>query len=309
MTAFSLVTVAHRGTAQPAIEVGGRYWLLSQILDAEFIATIPRGIVDLFGAWDRNFDRLAGVAQRVQTLAAPIADDASSPPSLRTPLQYPNKVLLTGTNYYDHLRAVGRTSFTKADNFPAFFMKPPTTALVGPGPVRYPRGVTQYDWEVELAVVFGRKAKHVAERDALSTVAAYAIGLDMSARDLQRNARHFAKMDLCLGKAFDDSCPLGPRVVPAAFVGDPQDLDMKLWVNGRIEQDSNTRHMIWSVAEQIHEIAKLITFEPGDVLLTGTPAGTGIETNRYLSIGDRIEAEIEHLGRLAVQVVEDGAPA
>lgn len=303
-TVFSLVTVAHGVKPAPAIEVAGRYWLLKDLAGEAMLASIPRGLVDLFTDWDRNFDALSEIARRADKLAAPIGTDSSGL-SFLTPLQYPNKVMLTGTNYYDHLRAVGRTGFTKADNCAAFFMKPPTTALVGPGAVRFPRDVKQYDWEVELAAVFGKRAKHVSVEQALDHVAAYTIGLDMSARDLQRNQKHFAKMDLCLGKAFDDSCPLGPRIVPAAFVGDPQKLSLKLWLNDKIEQDSSTEHMIWSTAEQIAEITKLITLEPGDVLLTGTPAGTGIEQGRYLSIGDRIDAEIAGLGRLSVHLVQD----
>ncbi len=300
--AFSLATIAHHGVPTAVLQTGGRHWRLQDLGDADLLRRTPRGLIDLFTDWDRNVDILANLAQRAPSLARPV-DDVGKPLHLLTPLQYPNKVLLTGTNYYDHLRAVGRTSFNKTDNYPAFFFKPPTTALVGPGDIRHPAESTQFDWEIELAAVFGRRTRHVSVERALDSVAAYAVGLDMSARDLQRNQRHFAKMDLCLGKGFDDSCPLGPYIVPAQFVGDPQKLSLKLWVNDRIEQDSNTEHMIWSTAEQIAEISKFITLEPGDVLLTGTPAGTGIEQNRYLSIGDRIDAEIADFGRLSVRVV------
>ncbi|MGD9941932.1 MAG: fumarylacetoacetate hydrolase family protein [Burkholderiaceae bacterium] len=288
----------------PVIQVGGRHWLLKDVADAQLLQKTPRGLIDLFADWDRSFDALASIAQRVDRLAKAV-DDGGASLRFLTPLQYPNKVMLTGTNYYDHLRAVGRTDFNKSDNYPAFFMKPPSTALVGPGDIRYPSESKQFDWEIELAAIFGRRTRRVPVERALDYVAAYAVGLDMSARDMQRNARHFAKMDLCLGKAFDDSCPLGPYVVPAQFVGDPQKLSLKLWLNDRIEQDSSTGHMIWSTAEQIAEISKFITLEPGDVLLTGTPAGTGIEQNRYLSIGDRIDAEIADFGRLSVRVVAE----
>jgi 2-keto-4-pentenoate hydratase/2-oxohepta-3-ene-1,7-dioic acid hydratase in catechol pathway len=300
---FSLATISHEGASAPVIEAGGKYWLLRDAAP-DLAAKAPRGLIDLFADWDRSFDALAAAAKKLTSAKA--LDTATL--KFLTPLQYPNKVLCTGTNYYDHLRAVGRTSFTKEDNDPAFFFKPPTTALTGPGDIRYPQGVKQYDWEIELAAVFGKKASRVKEGDALDHVAGYAVAMDMSARDLQRNQRHFAKMDLCLGKGFDDACPLGPRIVPAQFVGDPQKLSLKLWVNDKIEQDSNTGHMIWTLAEQIEGISKYITFEPGDVLLTGTPAGCGIESGRYLSIGDRIDAEIAskdvNFGRLSVKVVE-----
>ena len=301
--AFSLATIADAGRTAPVIQVGGRHWLLETVAPS-LMRAAPRGLVDLFSDWERNFDTLADVARRVEQISWPVDADGA-PPRLLTPLQYPNKVMLTGTNYYDHLRAVGRTSFSKADNDPAFFMKPPTTALTGPGDIRYPAASKQYDWEVELTAVFGRRVRHAAVERALESVAAYTVGLDMSARDLQRNPRHFAKMDLCLGKAFDDSCPLGPYLVPAQFVADPQDLALKLWVNERIEQDSNTTHMIWSLAEQIAALTRLITLEPGDVLLTGTCAGTGIEQGKYLKAGDRIDAEVADFGRLSVRVVAE----
>jgi 2-keto-4-pentenoate hydratase/2-oxohepta-3-ene-1,7-dioic acid hydratase in catechol pathway len=301
---FALATIDEGGGPAPVIRIGDRLWRLADEAPGLFALQAAPGLMALFRDWDRSLAALQGLAGRLSAdPGAPARALDATRARYLTPLQWPAKVMCTGTNYHDHLRAVGRTSFNKTDNCPAFFMKPPTTALVGPGPVRHPPGATQFDWEIELAVVIGRTARSVSVEDALGHVAAYAIGLDLSARDLQKNPRHFAKMDLCLGKAFDDSCPLGPLVVPARFVGDPQQLWMKLWVEGVLEQDSGTRHMIWSVAEQIADLTRLITLEPGDVLLTGTPAGTGIETGRYLKRGDRIDAEIEHLGRLEVHVV------
>ena len=302
--AYSLATIDEGAAPVPAIRIGDRLWRLADEAPALLAPEPARGLMNLFADWGRAAAALDVLAARLgdDAAAAARALDAQAVRYL-TPLRWPAKVMCTGTNYYDHLRAVGRTSFSKQDNCPAFFMKPPTTALVGPGPVRHPAGRTQFDWEIELAVIIGRTARAVPVERALEHVAGYAVALDLSARDLQKNPRHFAKMDLCLGKAFDDACPLGPLVVPARFVGDPQRLRMRLWVDDAIEQDSGTEHMIWSVAEQIADLTRLITLEPGDVLLTGTPAGTGIESGRYLSRGQRIDAEIEHLGRLSVHVV------
>ena len=301
---YALATIDDRGSPAAVMRVGERLWRLADEAPALLGPEPARGLMALFADWDRSLGALGALAERLASdPGAPARSLDAATAAYLTPLRWPAKVMCTGTNYYDHLRAVGRTTFSKADNCPAYFMKPPTTALVGPGPVRHPSGSNQFDWEIELAVVIGRRARDVAPADALAHVAAYAIGIDLSARDLQRNPRHFAKMDLCLGKAFDDACPLGPLVVPAGFVGDPQRLRMRLWVDDVLEQDSGTEHMIWSVAEQIADITRLITLEPGDVLLTGTPAGTGIETGRYLKRGSRIDAEIEHLGRLSVHVV------
>ena len=298
---FSLAVLDCAGTATPAIEVGGQYWSLQETAPA---LVSPRGLIDLFEHWDHNFDYLVEVAGRVEATFKPIPVPAAGHKFL-LPLTYPDKILATGANYLDHVRAVGRLNFNKQDNYPTFFMKPPRSSLVGPGRLRYPRGVQKYDFEVELAAVFGKRARHISLDTALDQVAAYTIGLDMSARDLQRNPKTSAKQDLLLGKCFDESCPLGPRIVPSAFIKNPQDLTMKLWVNGEIKQDSNTSNMIWSTAEQIVELPRFMTIAPGDVLLTGTPAGTGIETGNYLSVGDKIDAEVGDFGRLSMEVVEE----
>src|SRR5690606_13408811 len=114
-----------------------------------------------------------------------------------TPLQYPAKLICAGTNYYDHIAAAGYPDFSKEKNIPALFMKPPTTALVGPGrTVKYPQGCRQFDWEVELAVVIGTRASKLSASNAMDCIAGYMIAIDLSARDFQRNSKHFAKMDL-----------------------------------------------------------------------------------------------------------------
>lgn len=118
----------------------------------------------------------------------------------------------------------------------------------------------------------GKKLRRASERDALKGVAAYVIGIDLGLAD---ESRHPWQFDLFAGKAFDDSCPLGPKLVPARFV-DPQNLRLKLSVNGVVKQDANTSDMIWSVAEQVSLLSEHVTLEPGDILLTGTPAGVGL---------------------------------
>jgi 2-keto-4-pentenoate hydratase/2-oxohepta-3-ene-1,7-dioic acid hydratase in catechol pathway len=160
------------------------------------------------------------------------------------------------------------------------------------------------DWEIELAVVIGRRLRRVSEADALAGIACYSVGIDLSARDWQMNPLHPWKFDLFTGKAFDDSCPLGPKLVPAQFV-DPEDLHLELRVNGEVRQEAHSDDMIWSVGEQVSILSEHVTFEPGDTLLTGTPAGVGLATGTYLKPGDRIEATISGLGTLAVEIVPD----
>jgi 2-keto-4-pentenoate hydratase/2-oxohepta-3-ene-1,7-dioic acid hydratase in catechol pathway len=128
------------------------------------------------------------------------------------------------------------------------------------------------------------------------------VAIDLSARDLNQAPNTFYRLDWVAGKGNDTCCPLGPRLVPAAFVRDPQDLRLALAVNGVGKQDGRTSGMIFSIAEQIATLSRIMTLDPGDVILTGTPAGVGFPKRTFLAVGDRIEAEIEQIGTLAVQV-------
>ncbi|MNN51668.1 Ureidoglycolate lyase [compost metagenome] len=213
---------------------------------------------------------------------------------------------MTGANYWDHVRVdMKMLDFRKEDFDPLFFLKP-ATALTGAGKsVRYPVQSNAYDWEVELAVVIGKGGKRIRVEDAMSHVAGYAIGLDLSARDWQMSDRHPKKFDLFGGKVLDDSSPFGPKIVPARFISDPANLDIKLWVNDELKQNSNTREMIWSIAEQISAMSQHVTLEPGDLLFTGSPAGVGMVSGTYLKLGDRIDAEITGLGHLRVELIEE----
>jgi 2-keto-4-pentenoate hydratase/2-oxohepta-3-ene-1,7-dioic acid hydratase in catechol pathway len=225
-----------------------------------------------------------------------------------TPLQYPSKLVLGGANYYEHMfKDANKPDFRKEDSLPVFFLKPPTTRLVGCGKtVRFPVQSTQLDWEIELAVIVGKKLRRASQEEVRGAIAGYAIGLDLSARDWQMNPRHPWKFDLFTGKAFDDGCPLGPKIVPARFV-DPDNLHLRLWVNGELKQDAHTSDMIWPVAEQLSVLSEHVTLEPGDILLTGTPAGVGMPAGTFLAVGDTVKAEIDGLGTLQVEIVPDTA--
>ena len=184
-----------------------------------------------------------------------------------------------------------------------FFFKPPRNAIVGPGAtVVMPRNTQKYDWEIELAAVIGKTARYVMPEQALDHVAGYTISIDMSARDFNMAPDQFYKFDWVAGKATDTSCPLGPWIVPAGVLPDPQNIALKLAVNGEIKQNSNTNQMIYSVAEQIARASELMTLDPGDVLLTGTPAGVGVPRGTFLKAGDRIDADIASIGTLSVTI-------
>jgi len=222
-----------------------------------------------------------------------------------TPLQYPGKVLCAGANYYDHIKEMGVPDLRKEAQKLFFFFKPPRNALVGPGrTVRYPRDSKMFDWEVELAAVIGRTARRLTMANALEHVAAYSIGIDLSARDLNRAPETFYKLDWVAGKAQDTCCPLGPRLVPAKFIRDPQDLALKLSVNGQVKQDARTSGMIFDIREQLVTLSAIMTLDPGDIILTGTPAGVGMPKQTFLKPGDRVDAEIESIGKLSVEIGE-----
>ncbi|MDX2828941.1 fumarylacetoacetate hydrolase family protein, partial [Streptomyces ipomoeae] len=169
--------------------------------------------------------------------------------------------------------------------------------------VRYPEQSEKFDYELELAVVIGKRGRHLTLDNAMEYVAGYTIAIDLSARDWQRHPKHLVKFDLFGGKAFDDSCPLGPAVVPARFV-DENDLRLRFWLNGEPRQDANTRDMIWSIPEQLVKITEHLTLEPGDVVSTGTPAGVGLGTGQWMKPGDLLEGEITGLGRLTVEITK-----
>jgi 2-keto-4-pentenoate hydratase/2-oxohepta-3-ene-1,7-dioic acid hydratase in catechol pathway len=185
-----------------------------------------------------------------------------------------------------------------------YFLKHSRAVVGAASGVRFPSQSRELDWEVELVVVFGKRARRVSVADALQYVAGYAIGLDLSARDWQMNPRHFKQFDLLAGKSFDDSSPLGPMIVPAEFV-DPVNLSIRLWVNDELKQESSTSEMIWSIPEQIAQLSQHMTLEAGDVLYTGSPAGIGLVKRTFLKSGDRVAAEISGLGRLSIEITPD----
>jgi 2-keto-4-pentenoate hydratase/2-oxohepta-3-ene-1,7-dioic acid hydratase in catechol pathway len=184
-----------------------------------------------------------------------------------------------------------------------FFFKPPRNAVVGEGAtVHMPLDSNAFDWEVELALVIGRTARAVAPEVALAHVAAYTVAVDFCARDLNRAPETFYKLDWVAGKAQESCCPLGPRLIPAASLPDPQAIRLTLSVNGAAKQDDTTGDMIFSVAEQIATLSRIMTLDPGDVILTGTPGGVGAPKGTFLKPGDRVEAAAEGIGRLATVI-------
>jgi 2-keto-4-pentenoate hydratase/2-oxohepta-3-ene-1,7-dioic acid hydratase in catechol pathway len=212
------------------------------------------------------------------------------------PIARPGKIVCVGMNYRDHAAESG----LEVPSQPVLFAKWPN-ALVGPGEaIVLPPGYEQVDYEAELGVVIGAPARGLDVDDALGAVAGYVCVNDVSARDLQ-----FADGQWTRAKSLDTFCPVGPRLVSASEIGDPQRLGIRCLVNGEPLQDSSTEHMVFSVAELVSFISEAITLEPGDLIATGTPAGVGFtrEPPVYLRPGDEVTVEIDGIGALTNPVV------
>ena len=260
------------------------------VLDAEGRLRDLSGVLpDLAGA-------VLGDLPQLNPESLPLVGGA---PRLGPPVGQVGKLICIGLNYTDHAAELG----VEPPKDPVVFLKA-TSAINGPfDPVSLPRGSARGDWEVELGVVIGRRAKYVSEARALEHVAGYMIVNDVSERALQlERSGQWTK-----GKSCDTFAPMGPWLVTPDELGDVQALDMALEVNGVRMQSGNTRHMIFSVAQIVAYLSELMTLEPGDVIATGTPPGVGMghKPPRYLAEGDEIVSRISGLGEQRSPVVRD----
>jgi 2-keto-4-pentenoate hydratase/2-oxohepta-3-ene-1,7-dioic acid hydratase in catechol pathway len=222
---------------------------------------------------------------------------------------WPSAVYCAGANYADHVAEMARRMNRPPEPDPHtqglkpwHFLKA-SRSLTGSGTtVSISEISDKVDWELELVAVIGHAAKNVSLETALDYVAGYTIANDLSARDLGRRTNISDtspfKADWTKHKTFDGSCPLGPWIVPARDIGDPQNLGLKLWVNDVLKQDSNSKEMIFNIAEQIVQLSRGMTLHPGDLILTGTPAGVGAARGEFLRPGDEVKIWIEKIGTL-----------
>ena len=203
----------------------------------------------------------------------------------------PGKIVCVGLNYRRHAAEAGMA----VPKTPILFSKYSNSLAAHGAEVVIPNVTKQADYEAELVVVMGRQAKDVREADALSHVFGYCNGNDLSARDLQMLTGQWL-----LGKTLDGFLPLGPYLVTADEVGDPNALQIRAWLNGELRQDSSTRDMVFSVEEIVSYISRYMTLDPGDIILTGTPEGVifGDDPAVWLKAGDEVSVEVESLGRL-----------
>jgi 2-keto-4-pentenoate hydratase/2-oxohepta-3-ene-1,7-dioic acid hydratase in catechol pathway len=218
--------------------------------------------------------------------------------SLLPPVLRPGKVICLGLNYRDHAAESGMT----VPKYPVLFHKVAGSLTGHNQPIVIPRVSSQIDYEAELAIIIGRRGKYIAEDEAFSYIAGYTVANDVSARDLQ-----FRTSQWTTGKMLDSFGPLGPALVTRDEVPDPQALAIRTTLNGQVLQDGNTADMIFRVPFIVSYISGIVTLEPGDVILTGTPAGVGNTRSPqvFMKPGDTVTVEIEHLGKLTNPVVAE----
>jgi 2-keto-4-pentenoate hydratase/2-oxohepta-3-ene-1,7-dioic acid hydratase in catechol pathway len=299
-TRFALATIEEGGRpGGPAVLTERGVLALSALLGADAATSIQQMLPD----WERWCDRIAaaldsGVASGWQDVHEVL---------LAPPLPAPGSLYLTGANYYDHIAEMKAQLPDKAVEDVFHFMIPATSLVGDRHDVVRPPGVEKLDWEVELAAVIGRRAVDVKAENALDHVAGYTVANDVSSRDMDLIVHPIFGIRFIVAKGQATLTPMGPALVPARFVPDPGKLRLTTYVNDELRQSSSTDQMIWTLQEQIAFLSSMTALEPGDVILTGTPAGTAAAHGSYLADGDVMSVSVEGIGTLVNTVV--GTPS
>lgn len=249
-------------------------------------------MTDLIARWDAVRGAVEALRGRIDLRLEDV--------ELLAPVARPGKVWGIGLNYADHIEEAGLARPEQQ----VWFVKA-VTAVAGPyQPIQRPLASPALDYEAELAFVIGKGGRHLAGERAAEAIFGYCVGNDVSVRDWQLATGQYS-----IGKSFDTHAPFGPWIVTADEV-DPADLGIRSFVNGEKRQDSNTRHLIFDPAAQVAHLSQAMTLEPGDVIFTGTPGGVGaaMKPPRFLRAGDRVRVEIDGLGFIENEVVDEVAP-
>lgn len=325
-TKYGLATFSHDGFRQAVgLVIDDEIYPLAALLPPDHrLAT--GGMLGLLEDWEPNLpelNRLADGAKGSKVRPIPLASALMHPP-----VPTPRQIFCTGANYRKHVvdltmdmkvgpegvkddelrRWAEKMMDDRAAHGEPYVFTKPVAALAGANdPLVLPATTTKPDWEIELGVVIGRAGYQISREDALSHVAGYAIVNDISARDLiARTDYAMLGTDWLKAKGQPGFLPFGPYIVPAAFVPDPENLSLKLSVNGQVMQDESSSDMIFGIARQIEYISTYSRLLPGDVICTGSPAGNGTHYGRFLQPGDEMVAEIEGLGVQRVRCVAPG---
>ena len=262
------------------------------VVDGANIVSISRAaprmvtnMTDLIARWDAVESDVKRIAREAEF------SFALAQVKLKAPIARPGKIMAIGLNYADHVKETGR----EMPKEQVWFCKQPT-AVNGPfDPIQIPKVSTMVDWEAEMVVVIGKGGRHIGKDAARGHVFGYCCGNDVSARDWQNKTPQWI-----LGKSFDTHAPFGPWITTSDEAGDPHELDIRCIVNGETRQSSNTCNLVFGVWDQIENLSKVMTLEPGDLIFTGTPGGVGMAMQPpvFLKPGDLVRVEIEKLGAL-----------
>jgi 2-keto-4-pentenoate hydratase/2-oxohepta-3-ene-1,7-dioic acid hydratase in catechol pathway len=305
MTGYRLASYQAANGPRAGIIIG------DAICDAATLTQRPSyaSVLAVLEDWPRAADVIQTAVSAGPTGGWPLAEA-----HLRAPLLWPGAIYCAGANYRDHAVEMAKRLGRPLDPDPKanggrpwHFLKAPRTVSDPGASIAATAYSKKLDWEVELAAVIGRPVKDIPVERALDCVAGYTCANDLSARDLSRRTEASEKSpfhhDWTGQKSFDGACPLGPWIVPADDIPNPQNLFLKLWVNDVLKQDSNTSEMIFTLADQITQLSRGMTLYPGDVILTGTPAGVGTGRGEFLNAGDVVKIEIERIGTLTNRIV------
>ena len=304
---YKLLSYQAGGAARAGVLVG------DTVYDAANVTRVP-AYASVLGAlqdWSKAKGLLAQAATSITAGKSRAKGVPLKRARLLAPILYPGNIYCAGANYTDHMAEMARAqgqepgpTMKDLGELPWHFVKTSRSSVVATGTkIKLPKFSKKIDWEVELAAVIGKTVKDVPVEKALACVAGYTIANDLSARDVMKRHKnppaspfHY---DWLSQKCFDGACPLGPWIVPASDIPDPHKLALKLWINDELMQDSHTSRMIFDTAEQIAMLSSRVTLNPGDVILTGTPAGVGAGRGRFLKAGETVKLWIEGIGELS----------
>ncbi|WP_126241459.1 fumarylacetoacetate hydrolase family protein [Burkholderia gladioli] len=294
MQTFNLLTYETADSTRPGVSVGSKLYDLNELLGStEYPTTLS-----VVQSWDKAAKQILDRLELSPTPLGELNDFV-----LRAPIR-PQAVYCVGANYRAHVKnmeAANKLDVEVLDGTltPWFFLKTSHT-ITGPGDVVNP--CTYLDWEGELAAIIGNPARNVEAADALKYVAGYTVSNDLSARDFMFRDKSDPQSpfyyDWVSQKNFDQSCAIGPWIVPATAVPDPQKLSLVTTVNGKVRQNATTSDMIYTLAQQISFLSNRFTLYPGDLILTGTPNGVGMETGERLATSDIVTVAIDGIGEL-----------
>ncbi|MGH6966099.1 MAG: fumarylacetoacetate hydrolase family protein [Phenylobacterium sp.] len=262
----------------------------------------------LTGAEDLDANCTLSILQNWSTVEPQLRALAANPGGAGRPLDVltlesplsPANIYCAAANYFDHYREMHQGKDRVKDAVAPYFFLKSTRSVTGPtGRVIKPGYAHDLDWEAEIVAVIGKRARNISAADALGYVAGYCVGNDVSLRDVMiREDWPAVRTDWLAAKSFEGAGPMGPWITPASEIPDPQNLKINTWVNETVEQDTNSKDMIYSIAEQIESLSARMALEPGDVIFTGTGGGVGEAKGRFMKPGDICKVTIERLGSL-----------